>query len=47
MAVGVSTEQQMESVMPAFLFQEVVVEAGTWLGTLLTPKYPMARHRLQ
>ena len=47
MEVGVSSEQQMESDIPASCVQGVVLVAGARLGTLLRPKYPTARQRAQ
>ena len=44
LAVGVSSEQQIESENPASFVHDVVDVEGTLLGTLLMPKYPTARH---
>jgi len=40
---GESSEQQIESENPARLVQGVVEVDGTLLGTLLMPKYPIAK----
>ena len=45
LAVGESSEQQIESVDPASLVHDVVAVEGTLLGTLLIPKYPTAKQR--
>ena len=45
LAEGESSLQQMESVKPAFVVQEVVEVDGTLLGTLLSAKYPGEKQR--